>query len=314
MNRIPPSVLEQAAHWLVRVDAEPSCRGDFEAWCAADPTHEAAARSLGGVIERLAVLPTAPANAALRAARRSGPRRGLQTLALAALISLPAALYLQHNPPSYLLADIRTATGEWRTEPLEDGSQLALNGHSAVNLQFDAQQRTLHLLQGEILVEVAADASRPFIVQTTHGAIRALGTRFIVDADGRVTQLDMLESRVEVRTGKGIQQFSAGQRVRLSAEGIGSTESFDPDEREQAWRQRQLLVEDRPLPEVLAELARHRSGHLGFNATALEHLRVSAVLPLDEPDKALRLLARSFPIEVQQLTPWWTRVKPITEK
>ena len=33
-------------------------------------------------------------------------------------------------------------------------------------------------------------------------------------------------------------------------------------------------------------------------------MQVNAVLPLDDPDRALQLLASSFPIRVRTMTPW----------
>jgi transmembrane sensor len=37
-------------------------------------------------------------------------------------------------------------------------------------------------------------------------------------------------------------------------------------------------------------------------------LRVTAVLPADDSQRALRLLARSLPIKIEHYTPWITRV------
>ncbi|MCY1286409.1 Protein FecR [compost metagenome] len=315
MSQLPAALLEQAAEWLVRLDAEPQRQAEFDAWRHGDPQREAAVRSLQGVLQRFQTLPAAPARAALGAADKLERRRSLKRAAgstlLAFALLLPLGLFLHGNPPGYLLADLRSDTGRWISQQLEDGSRLTLSGHSAVDLQFDAQRRTVHLVQGDILVEVAADASRPFVVETEHGSIRALGTRFVVERRDDATWLTMLESKVEVRAAAdgSTRQVSAGQRLRLDARGLGRSEPIDAGAFEQAWRQHQLVVQDRPLPEVLAELARQRAGHLDFDTATLAHLRVSAVLPLDDPDRALRLLSRSFPIEVERFTPWLTRVR-----
>ncbi|MBM7060030.1 FecR domain-containing protein [Pseudomonas sp. UL073] len=316
MSRPADAVLEQAAEWLVRLEAEPQCRREFDNWQRSDPRHAAAIASLQGVLARFQSLPAAPTHSALGAAHRLERRRSVKRSAGSALLALalavPLALFLRSNPPSYLLADLRTASGEWHSTQLEDGSRISLMGHSAVDLRFVARQRTLHLEQGGILVDVAADAGRPFVVQTEHGSIRALGTRFVVEKRDQATWLTMLESKVEVRsaTDGRTTQVVAGQRLRLDARGFGTPESIDAGAFEQAWRQHQLVVQDRPLPEVLALLAEQHAGHLSYDADALGGLRVSAVLPLDEPDRALRLLSRSFPIRLQQFTPWLVRVAP----
>ena len=78
---------------------------------------------------------------------------------------------------------------------------------------------------------------------------------------------------------------------------------------EDGWRRRQLVLDDRPLPEVLAQLARHRPGGIRYDADRLRDLRVSAVLPLDKPDEALALLQSGFPeLEVRTLAGRWAWV------
>ncbi|MCY1274310.1 Protein FecR [compost metagenome] len=315
MSRVPPALLEQAAEWLVRLDAEPQRQAEFDAWRQGDPQREQAVRSLQGVLGHFHALAPRPARAALGAAQKLERGRSLKRSAGSALLALalllPLGLFLHGNPPSYLLADLRTEGGQWRSQRLADGSQVSLGGHTAVDLRFDAERRTLHLVQGDILVEVAADAARPFVVETAHGSIRALGTRFAVETRSDATWLTMLESKVEVRSlaSGATREVKAGQRLRLDALGLGPSETVETDAFERAWSQHQLVVQDRPLAEVLAELARQRPGYLAFAADDLRHLRVSAVLPLDDPDRALRLLSRSFPLEISRFTPWLTRIE-----
>lgn len=207
------------------------------------------------------------------------------------------------------MADLRTGTGQWRSEQLPDGSRISLEGRTAVDLQFDAQTRTVRLLSGDILVDVAKDTARPFRVVTEHGSIRALGTRFRVERLDESTRLVMIESSTEVHSGASTQTVSAGQQVQFSASGMQAVQAVDASGQEQAWARQQMLVREQPLSEVLERLARNHQGYLLFDAKALAHLNVTAVLPADDSERALRLLARSFPIRVEHYTPWLTRVR-----
>ncbi|MCO7504800.1 MULTISPECIES: FecR family protein [Pseudomonas] len=308
---LPAATLRKAAEWLVRLDDSASA-GDqqaFEAWLASDPQHLEAVRQLQGSLAPLRELPRAPARAALkRIAPQPRGKRALKALAISLGLLLPAGLVLQHYPPAYLMADIRTGSGQWTTQQLPDGSRISLDGRSAVDLQFDAQSRTLRLLSGEILLDVAKDASRPFRVVTEHGSIRALGTRFMVERSEHSTRLAMLESSTEVKSAGSSRTVSAGQQVRFDATGIQPLQAVDAAGLEQAWASHQMMVKEQPLGEVLERLARNHGGYLLFDAKALAHLNVTAVLPADDSERALRLLARSFPIRVQHYTPWVTRV------
>ncbi|MBI2306275.1 MAG: FecR domain-containing protein [Rhodocyclales bacterium] len=320
----------QAAEWIVRLTADDAAeraraRAGFEAWKQADPRHAASAARMEGLIGRVqAVRANAagnprPAHAALNAAfapdrpRNPGARRRRLGAGLAAVCALavPAWLMLQAYPPAYLAADVRTAAGQWETRTLSDGTRLALNGASAVNLRYDENRRSVELVQGEILVDVARDATRPFLVETAHGSIRALGTRFVVKREDGATVLSMLESRVAVQSAaapaasREARVVGAGERVRLTPAGIAPSEAIDPRSLADAWQFRQLVVDRHPLPAVLDELDRHRRGRIHHDRAQLEGLVVSAVLPLDDPERALQLLRTSFPqLRMRAVTPY----------
>lgn len=72
---------------------------------------------------------------------------------------------------------------------MPDGTRVWLNTATAFNEDYRADQHRLPLLRGEILIETAADARRPFFVDTPHGQMQALGTRFTVRLDERQTLL-----------------------------------------------------------------------------------------------------------------------------
>ena len=316
-------IAQAAARWLVRLSADdPQERRDasagFEAWKRADPRHAAVARGMEDFIGRARGLrgdgAPNPARAALDAVldtppprrARSPGRRAAGLLVLAAALALPAARVLR-GPPSQWGADLRTATGEQREQVLDDGSRLTLGSATAVNTRWSAELRQVDLLAGEILVDVAKDAGRPFVVETAHGRIRALGTRFIVRRDEHATLLTMIESRTAVRAGAGADELTvaAGERARLSARGVERLDGVDPRATQDAFQARRLLVQDRPLPEVLDQIARHRRGLVRYQSGALQGIRVSAVLPLDDTDRALQLLVDNFPgLRVRTLTPW----------
>ena len=84
---------------------------------------------------------------------------------------------------------------------------------------------------------------------------------------------------------------------------------IDTREISDAWKFRHLVVENQSLPQVLDTLSRYRSGLIRYNRQELAHMNVSAVLPLDDIDKALYLLTRNFPIRTRSYTSWLTLVE-----
>lgn len=308
------SIDEQAADWLIRLnqgDLGEAERQQFDAWKRQDPRHAAAAERLQGFVSRLQGLreQSKPVKAALNASldsRRTPRKRSNAIWLLLLALALPSALWLRGGTPGYWLADLRTGPTQWQTERLQDQSMLTLGGNSAVDISFDAHQRHIELLRGEILVEVAADPSRPFVVETEHGSMRALGTRFLVQRQEQGTVLTMLESKVAAQgaLAAASTQVDAGQQARITADQVQLLGRIDRASVADAWEHHQLVVQNQPLPQVLDQLALHRSGLMRFDRDALKDLRVSAVLPLDDPDRALQLIADALPVRVRHFTPW----------
>lgn len=311
---IPDAIAEQAAYWVVRLSSDDAAerevaQRELEAWMRQSLAHEAAVRGMRLVVDRMQDLrgaasqAAAPARAGFEAAfSHAGKRRAsrmLFAIGAALLVAAAGCMTLQVYPAAYLMADVRSVTGEWRVQLLEDGSRVTLAGDSAVNLRFDRQRRELELVQGQVLIEVAKDALRPFVVRTREARLTALGTRFAVDRHDGVTRLAMIESRVRVEAADATpgqaRVVQAGQRVAVSAQGVGPIAAIDPGQVEDAWKFHQLAVRDQPLADVLDQLDRHRPGRIFYDGATLAGIRMTVVLPLDDTDRALRLLAESVP-------------------
>lgn len=318
---------EQAARWIVRLSADDPAERDmaragFAAWKAADPLHATVAAGMENLLRQLhAVREPAggdhrPARAALAAIAPKRQRlRQLAAASAVAMLVLTGALVLGERP-AYLLADLRSPTGQWQTHTLADGSRLTLAGGSAVNVRFNAGERHVELVRGDILVDVAKDAQRPFIVDSKQAAIRALGTRFAVRREDGATILSMLESTVSAQVPQHrAVVVQAGQRTRITDDGVGPLTSIDAASVQQAWRAHQLVVDDLPLADVLDELARHRPGQLHYDRAQIAGIRVAAVLPLDDTDKALQLLIDNFPqLRIRMLTRYLVMVDAPAKK
>lgn len=205
-------------------------------------------------------------------------------------------------------ADQCTGTGEQRDITLGDGTQLWLNTASGIDLRFNAQERRVVLLTGEIFIDTAKDSTRPFLVDTPHGRMRALGTRFNVRLEAADTRLAVFDGAVEIRTSASgaSRVIPAGQQVRFHTGGIAASAAADMAR--EAWTQGTLVADNISLREVLAELRRYRKGHLGI-ADEIADLKVYGSFPIHDPDRVLRMLASALPIRIEQPLPWWTRIE-----
>ncbi|MDN6860611.1 FecR family protein [Pseudomonas sp. CAN2814] len=311
------SILETAADWVLRLD-ESDCsaseRQAFERWYASDERHRLAVDQMRGLIGQLHGLHNERQAAGLAIASTLASRQRRVPRALLGLgavaLGLSALLAVNGDWRQDLQADLHTTPGEWRRERLADDSVLLLAGNSAVKLHYDHGQRSVELLRGEVLVDVAPDPQRPFRVTTADGSMRALGTRFVVNLEAQDTQLSMLHSRVSAQSADGsrTQEVAAGEQVRITRDDVQSLGRIDPASVDQAWQRHQLAVRDAPLGEVLDQLARQQRGYWSYGDPALNRLRISAVLPLDDSARALALIEEILPVKVRRFTPWLVRI------
>lgn len=315
------AVLEQAAQWYARLrdgSAGARDRAVWQTWLHAAEEHQAAWRYVEDIsrgFEPLRNLPDSrPVAEALRTAneRLHTRRRLLAGVALLAGGALFGTLgWRQALLPAGLLAwaaDYRTGTGEQRELALADGTRLWLNTDSAIDVQFDAFERRIRLVTGEIFIDTATDASRPFLVDTAQGRLRPLGTRFNVRMEGGATRLAVFEGAVEIRTSAAgaTRIVPTDRQTRFTGEHIAPVERADIAR--EAWTRGTLAIDDMPLGEVIRELRRYRKGHLGV-ADEIADLTVYGNFPIQDTDRVLSMLATALPIRIEQPLPWWTRVE-----
>ena len=341
-------VRKEAVAWYARLcsgtitDAE---RAAWRQWQAAHPDHGRAWQRIESMRAALLQVPTNIAAPALRMTEQARSRR--QALRGVALLASAGTLgYVawrgagEQGFARPLLADYRTGIGQQREVVLADGSLLVLDTATAVDVRFTGTERVVRLWAGAVLIETAhlrqpqqAADPRPFIVQTAQGSVTALGTRFTVrqyddpldGQPGGYTEVAVLEHAVAIRAGAvagaGAAAVApaasnagphpvllrAGQQVRFTSSRVEAVQAA-PDNAGQ-WRSGHLLVNNRSLAEVLAELSRYRHGRLGCDP-GVAGLRISGVFPLTDTDRALALLTRTFPLRQRSLTRYWVTLGP----
>lgn len=322
-QEIPFATLEQAAEWFAVFrsgKAEDDERRRWQDWLSRDAGNRDAWAQVEAISQGISIAREAPqaASSALHAASQLRRRRKLiKTLALAAVTTgLGLQLAREEEFRSTLAglgASHRTGVGESRKIVLADGSQVWLNTDTVLDERFDGGQRLLVLHKGQILVDTRPDAqqpSRPFLVRSRQGSMRALGTRFEVRQFDGHTQLGVSQGRVEVtptdaRAPSRI--IDAGKEVLFSHHEISAAAEL-PASR-QAWTEGMLVAQDLSLQQFLTELSRYRHGYLGCDP-AIADLRVVGGFPLRDTDQALAMLEGALPVQARVILPWWVTVKP----
>lgn len=306
-QRIDPALFDEAAEFLIQLQSG----GDAEAinktiaqWRQRSAMHERAWQCAENVLSSFRQVPGAVGRRTLDNLRRSERRRLLQTLGIVAFGGPLALAVWKEQPWAEWSADLRTATGEQKTFMLADGTRLALNTATAVNIAFSEKERHVHLVRGEIMVTTGQDAAqRAFRVSSAEGDIRPIGTRYSVRQEHGQTQVAVFEGAVEIATQGGqTQSLQAGERVTFGNAYISLLRPLDANAG--LWEQGMLLARDMRLADWVKEMERYRPGILRCSPAAAE-LRISGAFPLTDSDAALEMLARTLPIVVHRTTRYW---------
>ena len=226
----PSTLVDQAAHWLARIDAGLDAGGqkEFQQWLGSSPDHQAAWEDVSAPWEGLdqaradGYAPEMLAELARREQKRKWSRRrnwiGLAAAAAVA-VSITAGLDHRSTPaapvPTYapVAADETASAAESRiklvTIPsavvlrpeqrrLDDGSVVELNERALLSVNYTPERREVRLISGTAHFTVAHNPDRPFIVQAGAVAVRAVGTAFAVEPSDTAADVLVTEGRVGV--------------------------------------------------------------------------------------------------------------------
>ncbi len=329
--------LDQAIAWIVRLRsgmlddaAQHRLQQEVQAWRQAAPAHEAAWQELQAVEQGFAAVQATQRTHAVRTLQtvahhrgtRQSRRKALRVLGWGGVGVAVGALAL--SQPGWrtwtasLAADHATAVGERRSIALPDGTRIALNTDTSIDVHYTDTQRTIVLHRGEIFIQTGSDADhaggrRRFFVHTAQTRLEAIGTGFLVQQEAQHTRLQVAQGNVAIRAGDGDGNSDliavAGEAYRIDAQGRARAleeTAFDAT----AWLDGALVARQMRLGDLVAQLARHRRGWLRCDP-AIADLRVSGVFQLDDTDRALASLVQTLPIAMVSHTRYWVTLQPM---
>jgi len=200
----------------------------------------------------------------------------LRVASLGAVLAATAVLVLRLW---FSASAFETGIGEQRVVVLSDGSRVSLNTSTRLRVNFSGSQRSVQILDGEALFEVARDAHRPFVVQAANSEVVATGTEFIVRAApdvrgaGKALTVTLIEGHVIVRDAQQGQTpalakpvaMAPGDRLQVqqpvshAAGGPSRQVRLDRSglEAALAWKRGEVVFDDVSLGDAAAEMNRY---------------------------------------------------------
>lgn len=199
---------------------------------------------------------------------------------------------------------------------LADGSKVALRAGAAIEVDFTAESRRVHLVRGEAMFSVAHDTARPFVVRSGNVEVRAVGTEFSVAPAADVTAVYVTEGRIAVtQVSAALESASeapspiyavAGERVLVPAVGSAGAPpsvtrlSVPEIASALAWRGERLELSEVPLAEAVRMINRGREVPIVLADADIGRRTVTGVLWADDGDGFVRLLEQGFDLSAER--------------
>jgi len=329
-----------AALWLERLQREPSPEGDaaFAQWLAQSDANRQAwdhARALWDVFED-------PQSDELLASLRkdafslrSRPAATAITWRLAAasvaaailagvLVSGPGgerqgpvdsqvAKVSQPDLRAFGRIDYQTAAGQRLDVRLEDGTKLALQPATAVDVAYVNGQRLVRLVRGEALFDVKHDA-HPFRVAAGERVVSDLGTRFNIRLRDDETRVRLDEGSLGVTVGSDPYTATGAAKILVPGQELvarrgQSDQITQVEEKATPVGERQVVQFDNvSLAEAVEEMNRYTDKGLVVVDAKVGALRVSGAFRADDPMRFATTLVTLYPVRLIPLADGRTQI------
>lgn len=196
-------------------------------------------------------------------------------------------------------ADFVTRVGQRASADLPDGSTIALDTDSAIDVAFEDGRRWVRLVRGQAYFDVAPDVRRPFSVEARGRIVTAIGTRFSVRSDASEVRVVLVHGKVVIRARDNDQVRFAlrpGQEYRSR----GGSESVSPAKPGQieAWRTGYLLFDEDRLADAVAEVNRYSKDRLVVRDPKVANLRITGRFRAGDSARFGRILSEIHPVRL----------------
>ncbi len=188
-----------------------------------------------------------------------------------------------------------TSIGAQHSLVLADGSKVSLDASSHIRVRLSSSERSVELLSGQALFDVAKDTTRPFTVRSHSVLVRAVGTRFDVIQRAHGAVVTVIEGRVEAtpNSARVLTQpvlLSAGEKIQVPDDPITPEPVHADIVSATAWTSNRLVFDATPLAEVVEDFNRYNPRRLVLQCEQLKMLRVTGIFSSTQPDSLIRFL------------------------
>jgi len=335
---------DEAANWIAKLDkglAAKEVRA-LQRWMKADPANEEVLLRMAKMWDKLDSLTCLANMFPYHPSRRSKNSKALLAIAAGVLAAVGLGywsavsqqqIFAPKQSPVAAAASqgiYKTSVGEHSTVELSDGTRIALNTNSRVQVNYTEHRRLILLERGELHIEVAHNPTRPLSVVVGNHVVQAIGTAFDIkiNSDQRV-ELMVTDGKVRVGVHSNSDLKSADELLLpplLTDESVAVTkgermllgaaddviETLAPEEIavQLSWRSGNLIFRGESLGDAVAEISRYTPVEFVFLNSDLQKIRVAGLFKTGDIAGFLATLNANFNITFEQIDDVKILLKP----
>lgn len=297
-------IFDEAAAWMIKKQSAPFSVAEqekFELWLNQSPEHFKAWEKAEKLMSMFDQCPR-ESSQILHDSHFSMKKKIQGGLFAFAFLCVSGSIFWFSDMRYRYFSDYVTAFGQTKSIDLEDGSHIQLNAETALDIQYAKNSRTIRLHYGEVFIRTAVDSlSRPFLVDTSHAQLQALGTVFNVQyfkKTAEQTCLGVVESAVKVTLKKSKEQYVLKQGEQLCFDQAHFSQKQALDSNHILWQSNRMVASETALAPFIMQIGRYYSQQMEVDPR-LSQLKISGNYPTDHFDNLVLALESSYPIHFE---------------
>ncbi|MFC3153313.1 FecR domain-containing protein [Litoribrevibacter euphylliae] len=316
---IPHAIAIQAVEWSVELQGSPknsrTVIQQISQWRAEHPDHERAWQHIQSVNKQFAFMRSSTgkrlAHTSVVHPAMHSRREMIKALSVLFFAGGAGWVAKQELPWQAWVADVSTGIGERTELKLASGGSVQLNTNTSLNVQVNAVEELLTLLQGEIMVRMIPDNvsmhTGRLRIETDQGSLLPDDAEFLVRHQRNFCDLSVYSGAVDVIPSDNHlakQRIIAGEQTRFDRASVSTALKLDPNAK--AWTQGMIVAKGMRFEDFLNEVARYRTGYVRCSPD-IANLRVSGTYPLGhslkaDTDRIFRAVEQSLGVKAHYLT------------
>lgn len=196
----------------------------------------------------------------------------------------------------------QTGRGQQSVTRLADGSSIALNTDTRLDVSMEGSKRLVTFVDGEALFTVARDEARPFIVDLGNARVEVLGTAFNIRRRVDVVELTVMHGLVAVTAANGHRaQVPAGKTTLIRPDIVATTDLDASMLRQRvSWQDGYIELNDETLDQAVAEFNRYRDQPILIGDPRIASLAIAGRFGVHDSDAFVSALSASFAITAER--------------